>query len=127
MVALPRSHSTGLSQTQERISFILVDPPRPGVDAALEKNRAGSVIDGAVFTDFLDYALYVSKGATQELRTGNISPSPVKLSKHDACKGCQYGGMCGFHQDRVGKRTIPKVTSAKIAEIVKKRKEKDDE
>ena len=96
-------------------------------DAALEKNRAGSVVDGEVFTDFLDYAVYVSKGATKELKAGNISPSPVKLSHHESCKGCRFGGMCGFQQDRIATRAVPKVSSAKIAEIVKNCKENGDE
>ena len=94
-------------------------------DAALEKNRSGSVMDGETFTDFLDYALYVSKEATEELRKGYISPSPIKKSRFKSCDRCKFGGMCGFHEERVECRTIPSVTSAKIAEIVKKCKEEE--
>ena len=94
-------------------------------DAALEKNRGGNVMPGDMFTDFLDYAVYLSRGATKELREGYVAPSPVKTSKHHACTWCKFGGMCGFHQERLEVRSVPRTSSKQIVEVVRKRKEED--
>lgn len=91
-------------------------------DAALEKNRSGNVMPGDMFTDFLDYALYVSRGATQELKEGYVASSPVKTSHHDSCKWCKYGGMCGFHIERQQVRTAPKTGGKNVVDVVRKRK-----
>ena len=96
-------------------------------NAALEGNRSGNVMPGEVFENFLDYALYVSKDAERELREqGNISPSPICSSTHDACKWCKFGGMCGFSKEKIAKRSMPAVNSKQIAEIAKKRKEEEE-
>ena len=97
-------------------------------EAALTQNRGGNVIPGDMFPDFLDYALYVSRGAKQELKEGYVACSPVKTSTHCACTWCKFGGMCGFHQERLEGRNVPKTSSKQVVEIVRKRKgEEQDE
>ncbi len=96
-------------------------------DAALEKNRSGNVMPGETFTDFLDYALYVSRGATKELKEGYVAPSPVGTSGHHACTYCKFGGMCGFHKERQQVRTAPRTSSQNVVDVVKKRKEEESD
>ncbi|MBO5334965.1 MAG: exodeoxyribonuclease V subunit gamma [Clostridia bacterium] len=93
-------------------------------DAGLVTKKPGKAMPGDMFTDFLDYATYVSASAREELRQGFIAPSPVmRDSRHNACTWCKFGGMCGFHKDRMAFRKIPSVSSEQVVEIV--RKEKD--
>jgi ATP-dependent helicase/DNAse subunit B len=96
-------------------------------DAALTKNTNKNIMDGDAFGDFLDYALYVSRGAKQELKDGYVACSPAKTSKHHACDWCKYGGMCGFHHEKHGARTTPTTSSKQVVEIVKKRKEEESQ
>lgn len=94
-------------------------------DASLKKSTAGHIIDGAIFGDFLDYAVCVSEKAKEEIEKGHISPSPLKRSEGiTACSYCKYGGMCGFCEDKIAMRTIPKVNSEAIAQMTKKHREK---
>ncbi len=60
------------------------------------------------FEDFLDYALLVSQRAENEMKAGNISPSPHE----EACGYCKLKSLCGF----VG--TPRKKQSVKCTEIV---------
>ncbi len=92
-------------------------------EAALEKNRSGNVMPGEMFTDFLDYALYVSRGATKELKEGYVAPSPVGASGHHACTYCKFGGMCGFHADRHKARNVGRTSPKNVVDVVRKRKE----
>ncbi len=95
-------------------------------EAGLVTKKPGKAMPGDMFTDFLDYASYVSATAKEELRRGFIAPSPVvRDSLHNACSWCKFGGMCGFHKDRLAFRKIPAVSSEKVVEIVRKEKEKD--
>ena len=92
-------------------------------EAALEKNRSGNVMPGEMFTDFLDYALYVSRGATKELKEGYVAPSPVGTSGHNACTYCKFGGMCGFHADRQKVRNVGRTSAKNVVDVVRKCKE----
>ncbi len=64
------------------------------------------------FEDFLGYALLVSERAIEEMKEGNIAPSPYD----DACGYCKFKGMCGFQGVN---RKEPAVTCAQIAAIAK--------
>ncbi len=44
------------------------------------------------FDDFLSYSLLVSKKAEDEMRAGNIAPSPYG----ETCSYCKFKGMCAF-------------------------------
>lgn len=44
------------------------------------------------FNDFLQYALLVSSRAEEEMRAGNIAPSPYR----GVCEYCKCRGACGF-------------------------------
>ena len=46
----------------------------------------------ADFEAFLNYSLLVSARAEEEMRAGNVKPSPYD----EACKFCKCKGMCGF-------------------------------
>ncbi len=97
-------------------------------DASLKKSKAGHIIDGALFEDFLDYAVCVSEKAKKEMEEGHISPSPLKSSERiTACTYCKYGGMCGFCEDKLAMRTIPKVNAEAIAQMAKKHREEKEE
>ncbi len=94
-------------------------------DATLNKCGKGKVMTGEAFTDFLDYAVYVSKTATDELRGGYVAPSPSKHKSGTACDYCQFGGMCGFHKERLKTRSVDAVSSEDIVNIVRKQKGED--
>ncbi len=44
------------------------------------------------FSAFLEYSLLVAQGAEEEMKRGNIRPSPYE----GACEYCRYKGVCGF-------------------------------
>ena len=68
------------------------------------------------FSRFLNYAVLVSQRAQQEMRAGNIAPSPYV----DGCTYCAFRGACGF----VGaERSEPALTCADIAAIAAKEEE----
>lgn len=90
---------------------------RWGDNARLEK-----VMDGEVFRDFLDYAVYEARQGAKELRRGIIAPSPFK----GACTYCRYGGMCGFNYDLSAERTEEAIKPKTIAEIARRRREGAD-
>lgn len=92
-------------------------------DAKLTGNeRSEKVMDGETFADFLDYGVYVSRGAAQEIRDGFITPSPYK----DGCRFCRYGGMCGFQKDTHVERKESRIAPKTIANIAKKHREGND-
>ena len=92
-------------------------------DAALVKTRSDKVMSSEDFSDFLDYGVYLSKGATQEIKEGYVAPSPVKQSSGSACAWCQFGGMCGFHKDQLAVRSIPSVNAKQVVQSAKKYRE----
>ena len=89
-------------------------------------NATGAnVMPGEMFNDFLDYALYVSRGATKELKGGYIAPSPVGMSGHHACTYCKFGGMCGYHESRQKARNVGRTSAKNVVEVVKKHKQEE--
>ncbi len=67
------------------------------------------------FKDFLDYGVLVSARAENEMRRGNIAPSPYT----GACTYCKFKSLCGFVGEPRKERGIG---SAEIAEIVRREK-----
>lgn len=92
-------------------------------EAALEKNRSDKVMSSEDFCEFLDYGVYLSKGATEEIREGYVAPSPVKQSFGSSCTWCKFGGMCGFHKDQLSVRNVPSANAKQVVQCVKKHKE----
>ncbi len=86
------------------------------MDASLKEGKSelfkggydGSGLPRADFEAFLDYSLLVSQKAENEMRAGNIAPSPFG----DCCRWCKMKSLCGF----VGEPR--KERSVKCAEIV---------
>ncbi len=85
------------------------------------KNGASAkkIMDETTFRYFLDYAVFVARQAVNELKDGNIQPSPYEKS----CTYCKYGGMCSFCKDVVNARKVGTVEPAAIAAIAKNIKE----
>lgn len=70
------------------------------------------------FSDFLDYAVLVSQRAENEMRAGNVAPSPAA----ESCGYCKLKSLCGFVGTPRGKESV------KCADIVKiVRREKGEE
>ena len=76
-------------------------------------NEAGGGMASADFADFLTYASLVSARAQEELRAGNIAPSPYE----GACKYCKYRGACGYTGEE---RREEKISEGGIAQIVRR-------
>lgn len=74
------------------------------------------VMDEQTFRDFLDYSLLVARQGCQEMKDGNVAPSPYK----GGCDYCKYGGMCGFRTDCDTVRNEPTIDPPTIAEIARK-------
>lgn len=65
------------------------------------------------FDDFLHYAYLVSAQAEDEMRAGNIAPSPYD----GACSYCKLKGMCGFVGEPRKERAV---SCGDIVRVVKK-------
>lgn len=65
------------------------------------------------FERFLDYAVLVARRAEEEMRQGNICPSP----KEGACGYCKLHALCAFCGEERKKRTV---SAAQIAAIVRR-------
>ncbi len=68
------------------------------------------------FEEFLDYAELLSARAEDEMRDGNVAPSPYG----DACAYCKCLGACGFTG---APRKEESVRCADIVSVVKRAKE----
>lgn len=67
------------------------------------------------FEDFLDYALLVSQKAENEMKAGNIAPSPHE----EACSYCKLKSLCGFVETPRGKESVK---CADIVAVVRREK-----
>lgn len=67
------------------------------------------------FACFLDYAKKLLEKGGEELRSGEITPSPIE----GACEYCSYKGMCGFDREVNLQRKVKSVKCTDIVKIVK--------
>ena len=81
------------------------------------------VMDEETFRDFLDYSVLVARQGCQELKEGNIQPSPYEGN----CEYCKYGGMCGFDKDVASPRKENGIDPAAIARIAREAREGKEE
>ena len=63
-----------------------------GAKSALFDGAASRGMPGGQFADFLGYARMIAMRAREELRAGNLTPSPYEGS----CDYCAFRGACGF-------------------------------
>ena len=70
-------------------------------------------MDRDTFENFLDYSLLVSARAEEEMKAGNVLPSPYEK----ACDYCKFRGMCGFDGAPRKERSVK---CAQIANIVRR-------
>lgn len=87
-----------------------------------DNSRLSSVMDEETFSDFLDYALHVTRKGTKELKDGFIAPTPYE----GACTYCKYGGMCGFNYRSMPERKEDSLSPKEIAEISRRCREGED-
>lgn len=80
------------------------------------------VMDEKTFRDFLDYSVFAARQGCDELKEGNIEPSPYEGS----CTYCKYGGMCGFCKEGAQARKESSIDPAAIAEIARKKRDGED-
>ena len=80
-------------------------------------------MDRLTFSDFVDYSVYVSETARNELKEGFIGVSPYE----GACTVCPYGGACGFDKGKAFCRKANFTIDPKgIASIVRKEREEQN-
>ncbi len=89
------------------------------------KNSASTkrVMDESTFRDFLDYSVLVARQGCQELKEGNIQPSPYEGN----CEYCKYGGMCGFDKDVASPRKETSIDPVAIARIARETRDGKEE
>lgn len=63
-------------------------------------NRYSKVLSESEFIKFVDYAKFISLKAINEIKMGNITPSPYDNS----CEYCQYKGICNYDKKLCGVR-----------------------
>ena len=88
------------------------------VDAAYSYigSRPGGVMDSDIFRDFIEYSTLIARQAVEEMKEGNITPSPAG----GACEYCQMKGSCTFSPDVDGDgRGVRAVKSGDLAKIVR--------
>ncbi len=90
--------------------------------ASLKNTHSKRVMDEETFRDFLDYSVFVSRQAQEELKDGFIAPTPYGSS----CEYCKYGGMCGFSRDVCHARQEQSIDANAIAEIARKKRDGED-
>ncbi len=88
-----------------------------------KSSSSAHVMDGETFRDFLDYAVYVARQATSELKEGYVKASPYQKQ----CEFCRYGGMCGFQKGKDAPRKEPSINVKQIAQIAKEIREGKEE
>ncbi len=91
--------------------------------ASLKNTHSKRVMDESTFRDFLDYSVFVSRQAQEELKDGFIAPTPYAAS----CDFCKYGGMCGFNRDVCSARQEQSIDAAAIAEIARKKRDGEED
>ena len=89
--------------------------------ASLKKTSSKRVMDESTFRDFLDYSVYATRGASQELKEGFVKATPYEKT----CEYCKYGGMCGFQKG--DERTEGTIDPTAIAEVARKMREGKEE
>ena len=61
------------------------------------------------FDNFSNYAINLISKAIDDILTGEITPSPLVLGSFDACKYCQYEGVCRFDKNCGNYKRNPKI------------------
>lgn len=102
------------------------------VIAALDKNaqdnggkskyfKSSSAMDKNDFQWFLKYSTLIAKQGIDEMKGGNITPSPAKTKSGTVCDFCKLGGCCGFVVgDDEKARDEDSVKCGSIVNLVKK-------
>lgn len=86
------------------------------------KKADSRVMDGETFRDFLDYAVYVARKATSEIKDGYVKATPYQ----GQCDFCRFGGMCGFQKGKDKPRAESSVSATQIAQIAKEIREGEE-
>lgn len=78
-------------------------------------NAYSSILSRSQFDDVMKYSEDLAEKATNEIRKGNIGAKPYE----EACKYCNYKGICGYDLSLDGERKIKgKVTISTITEAM---------
>lgn len=107
---------------------VILETLPKGEESAFFEMKNGSArnmraMDRLTFSDFVDYSVYVSETARNELKEGFIGVSPYE----GACTFCPYGGACGFDKGKAFCRKANFTIDPKgIASIVRKEREEQN-
>ena len=93
------------------------------VDAYLNGRKIEGTMEREEFASFLEYSGYIASDGAKQMTGGYVTPSPVA----EACKRCAFSGCCSYDCSVSGEREIKKVNCARVAEIVRERKQKGGE
>lgn len=109
----PKFRMTGFYCGDEEVISRMDKSLTEGTSLLFKGGYDGSGMPRADFEDFLDYSLLVSKRAEDEMRAGNIAPSPFG----DSCTFCKMKSLCGFIGEPRRERAIK---CGEIAGIVRR-------
>ena len=72
----------------------------------------------------IDYSLLSAARTAESIIAGDFEPSPARLGTHiDACKFCNYNGICHFNENEPGfeaRNFVKAKTNSEIIELMKK-------
>lgn len=93
------------------------------VDAYLNGRKIEGAMEREEFASFLEYSGYIASDGAKQMIGGYVTPSPVA----EACKRCAFSGCCSYDCSTSGEREIKKVNCARVAQIVRVKKQEGDE
>ena len=116
-----KSMDTTLTQENLKGTYIDVTLNTPDKDTgeSLVKQTT-SILTEKEFDVIRDYCKQLASGAVDEILSGYIMPSPIKLTDSEStyCKNCPYSGVCGVQKTKyAGGRKC--YTAIKIEDISK--------
>lgn len=113
---------TTLSKDNLVSSVIDVRLNKPKTDELqVQKNRSKNQLTEKQFEDIKNYCARLAKTAINEILSGYVMPSPLRLKDGDEleCKYCKFNGVCGVQKTKFanGRKCYAKVEIEDISKI----------
>lgn len=113
---------TTISQQNPSGTFIDAKINKPNKSTGIVTVKSSvNVLTEQEFEDIKEYCIRLSQNAIEEILSGYIMPSPIKLkdSDHLYCENCAYKGICGVQKTKYanGRKCYTSVSMQDISKI----------
>ena len=117
-----KSMDTTLGKDNSKGTYIDITLNSPDKDTgAVNIKQTTSVLTEKEFDDVKNYCKILASKAVDEILSGYIMPSPIKLteSKPTRCRYCAYSGVCGVQKTKYanGRKCYAKINIKTISKI----------